>query len=132
MDKATHTSRAARRPGTAAVKISAGLGLRSSEPPGFRGNAGVCQFHAADYRMNTRVVPPRGFGAAAGFCVFQLWVLEGSAAPALAAPHPDSVAESFLNVGNVIMRRQDTSRARVQVVEPFCGRPDRGTSPQSW
>ena len=36
-------------------------------------------------------------------------------------PHPDSVAESFLNVGNVIERCQDTSRARVQVVRPRVG-----------
>ena len=44
-------------------------GLRSSEPPGFRGNAPVCKFHAADHGVNTRVVPPRGFGVAAGFGV---------------------------------------------------------------
>ena len=64
--------------------------------------------------MNTRVVPlSRGIG------VFQLWVQEGTAATALAASHPDSVAESFLNIGNVVVRRQDTSRARVQVLEPL-------------
>ena len=34
---------------------------------------------------------------------------------------PDSVTESFLHVGNVVMRREDTSRARVQVVEPLVG-----------
>ena len=47
-------------------------GLRSSEPPGLRGNARVCKFHAADHGVNARVVPQRGFGVAAGFSVFQL------------------------------------------------------------
>ena len=48
-------------------------------------------------------MPSRGFGAA-GVCVFQLWIQEGTAASALDTSHPDSVAESFLNVGNVIVR----------------------------
>ena len=39
----------------------------------------------------------------------------------MATSHPDSVAESFLNVGTVIKRRQDTFRARVQVVKPLVG-----------
>ena len=91
-------------------------GLRSSEPPGFRGNARICQFHAADHGVSARVVPPQNFGVAASFCVLQLWVQEGTAAPALSTSHPDSVAEFFLNTGNVVVRRQDTSRARVQVV----------------
>ena len=56
--------------------------------------------------MNTRVVPPRGFGGAAGFCVFQLWVQEGT--------------ESFWNVCDVT----DTSRTRVQVVKPLVGDPN--------
>ena len=63
-------------------------GLRSSETPGFRRSARVCQFRAADHGVNARVVPPRGFGGAAGFCVFQLWVQRGTAATALAASHP--------------------------------------------
>ena len=69
-------------------------------------------------------MPPRGFGVAAGFCVFQLWIQEGMAAPALSASHPDSVAESFLNVGNVVMRTRPGGKAT-------CGRRERGTSPQS-
>ena len=66
-------------------------------------------------------MPPRGFEVPAGFCVSQLWVQEGTAASALATSLPDSVTESFLNVGNVIVRRDDTSRARVQVIEPLVG-----------
>ena len=50
--------------------------------------------------------------------MFQLWVQEGAAASALATSHPESVAESLLNVGNVIVRCQDTSRG-VQVVKPL-------------
>ena len=98
------------------VRISAGL--RSC---GFRGNARLCQFHATNYGMNTRVVLPRGFGGAAGFCVCQLWVHEGNTALALGTTYPDSVAESFLNVGKTIVRRQDTSRARIQVAKPLAG-----------
>ena len=87
MEEATHTSRAALRPGTAAVDENVSRpGLRNCEPPGFRGNAKVCQFHAADHFVNTSVVPPRGFGVAAGFCVFQLWVQEGTAASATSHP----------------------------------------------
>ena len=62
-------------------------GLRSSEPPGFRSNATICQFHAADHGVNARVVPTRGF-----VCVFQLWVQEGTATPALSASHPGGKA----------------------------------------
>ena len=50
--------------------------------------------------------------------MLQLWVWEGAT---LSATHPDCKAESFLHVGNVVVRRQDTSRARVQVAEPFVG-----------
>ena len=39
----------------------------------------------------------------------------------ISAIFPLSVAESFLNVGNLIVRCQDTSRARVQVVKPLVG-----------
>ena len=63
----------------------------------------------------------RGFGGAASFCVFQLWVQEGTAASTLPTTHTESVAESLLHTGNVVVRRQDTSRARVQVVEPCVG-----------
>ena len=113
---------AALRLGTAAVVMNISRsGLRSCEPPGFRGNGRVCQFHATNYDMNTRVVRPRGFGGAEGFCVFQLWIQEGTAASALATSHTDSAAESSPNVGNVIVRSQDTSRASVQVVKPLVG-----------
>ena len=56
-------------------------GLRNCEPPGFRGDAWVCQFHATNCGMHARVVP-RGFGGAAGLCVFQLWIQEGPTASA--------------------------------------------------
>ena len=61
-------------------------------------------------------MPQRGFGAAAGYCVFKLWVQEGATALALAISHPDYVTKSFLHVGDVIVRRQDTSHTRIQVV----------------
>ena len=32
-----------------------------------------------------------------------------------------SATESFLHVGNVVVRRENTSRARIQVVEPLVG-----------
>ena len=70
-------------------------GLRSGEPSGFRSNTQVRKFHTADQSVNARMVSSRGFGCAAGFCVFQLWVQEGAAAPTLSATHPESVAESF-------------------------------------
>ena len=96
IEEATHTSRAAPRPGTAVVvKISARPGLRSGEPSGFRSDAWVCKFQAANHSVNARVVSSRDFGSAAGFRVFQLWVQEGTATGALSARHPDSVAESF-------------------------------------
>ena len=64
---------------------------------------------------------PRGFDVSAVFSVFKLWVLEGTPASALATSHPGSVAESFLNIGNAVVRRQDTLRARVQVIKPLVG-----------
>ena len=121
MEDATHTSRAALRPGTAEVKISAGLDCEAVSPLGSvvmpRSASFTPQTTAGTQAQCPRVV----FGVAAGFCMFQLWVQEGAAASTLAASHPDSVAESFLNVGNVVVRRQDTSRARVQVVQPLMG-----------
>ena len=51
--------------------------------------------------------------------MFQLWVQEGAAASTLPITHPEYVAESFLH--SAVVRRQDTSRARVQVVKPFVG-----------
>ena len=99
------------------VRISAGLDCEPVSPLGSVVMPGSASF----FSMNARVTTPRGFGSAAGFCVFQLWILEGATASALATSHPDSVAESFLNIGNVVVRRQDTSRARVQVVKPLVG-----------
>ena len=96
-------------------------GLRSSEPPAFRIKARICQFQSADRGVNTRVVPLRGLAAAASLTMFQLWVQEGATQTALAKSCPLSVTESFVHVGDVIMRRQDTSCARVQVTEPFVG-----------
>ena len=120
MEEATQTSRAALRPWTpAVVKISAGQDCEEVSPLG--SVARVCKFQAADHSVNARVVFSRGFGCAAGFCMFQLWVWEGTAASTLPTTHPESVAESFLHIGNVVVRRQDTSRARVQAAEPFLG-----------
>ena len=73
----------------------------------------------ADYSVNARIVSSRGFGCAAGFCIFQ--VLEENAASTLPTTHPKSVAESFLHIGNVVMRCQDTSCVRVQMVKPVVG-----------
>ena len=47
--------------------------------------------------MNTRGVHPRALGGAAGFCVFQLWIEEGTAASALTTSQPDSVDESVFS-----------------------------------
>ena len=96
-------------------------GLRSGEPSGFRSDAQVCKFQATNHSVNACAVSSRGFGSAAGFSMFHLWVQEGTATATLSATLPDSVAESFLHVGNAVVRRQDTPRARVQVVEPFVG-----------
>ena len=59
-----------------------------------------------------------GFGGAACFSVFQLWVQEGAAQSALAESCPHPVSESSLHV---VVRRQDTSRTRVQVIKPLVG-----------
>ena len=71
--------------------------------------------------MNASMVFSSGFGSAESFCVFQLWVQEGTAVSALPTTHPDTVDESFLHVGVAVVRRQDTSRARVQVVWTLVG-----------
>ena len=106
MEEATRTSRAALRPGTAAVvKISAG------GSSGFRSGARVCKFHAADHSMDACPVSTCGFGVAASFfCVLQLRVQE-----ALSLPFPQSVSKPLLNIGNEVVRRQDTSHASVDV-----------------
>ena len=46
--------------------------------------------------------------------MFPLWVQEGTAPPRL-------FCRVFLHIGNVVVRRHDTPRARVQVVEPVVG-----------
>ena len=63
-------------------------GLRCGESSGFRSNARVCKFHAANHSVNARVVSPRGF----------------TAASTLPITHPESVAESFLHIGDVVVR----------------------------
>ena len=64
---------------------------------------------------------PSGFGGAASFSVFKLWVQEGTVCSALPKACPRRVAKSFLHVGDVVVRRQDTSRTWVHLVEPFVG-----------
>ena len=53
--------------------------------------------------------------------MFQLWVQEGAAAPTLPITLPEPVAKSLLDVGDVVMRRQDTSRTGVQVEKTSAG-----------
>ena len=69
--------------------------------------------------MDACVVSPSGFGGAADCSVFKLKVQERSTQPALSKASPRSVAKSFLHVGDVSVRRQDTSRTCLCVVEPF-------------
>ena len=64
---------------------------------------------------------PRGFGGAARFCVFHLRVQKGAAAPTLLVFLPELVAESLLDVGDLIVRRQVTSRTDIQVKKPSVG-----------
>ena len=52
----------------AAVNISVGLDCEAVSP------LGSVEFHATNNSMNARIVSSLGFGCAAGFCVFQLWV----------------------------------------------------------
>ena len=99
--------------GTAAVvRRSAGLDCVSVSPLG-----SVVMPRSASFGqdgVNACVVSSSSFGGAAGFSVFfDLVVQEGSTQPALAKASPRSVAKSFLHVGDVIVPRQDTSRARV-------------------
>ena len=96
-------------------------GLQSCELFGFCGDAWGCEFFTAYHSVNACVMPPRGFGGAAGFSVLVLWVQERTTYSALTQACPRSVSNSFLHVGGVIVRRQDTSRTCVEVVEPFVG-----------
>ena len=105
----TQTSRAALRQGPAAVvRISAGLDCEAVSPLGsVVGGAKVCQFHATQTIAWTH---PRGIGSAAGFlCVPTAGTGKNCSTSTRSASHSDSVAESFLHIGNVIVRCQDTS-----------------------
>ena len=53
--------------------------------------------------------------------MFQLLVQEGATQSALAKSCLRPVSKSFLHVGDVVVRRQDTSRTRVHVMEPLVG-----------
>ena len=111
-----HTSRAELRPGTAAVvKISANLDCEVVSPLGSVSSR-------RPQRERTRSVLPHVASA-----VLQLSACSNcgsrkeTAASTLPATHPESTAESFLHTDDVVVRRQDTSRPRVQAVEPFVG-----------
>ena len=69
------TSRAALRPGSAAVvKISACVDVASVDPHGSVVTPESASFQASEQRVCTRVVASRGFGSAASFSMFQLRV----------------------------------------------------------
>ena len=64
---------AALRPATAAVvEISAGLDWASVSPLGSRGDSSVRESQSSKDGVNACVVPPGGFGGAAGFSVLML------------------------------------------------------------
>ena len=114
----THTSRAALRPGIAAVVLEISRpGLRFCESSGFCGDLLVRWFQSTQDGVDACVLSSITFGGAASFSVFELGDQERSTQRALAEASPRSVAKSFLHVGDVIVRRQDTSRTRVQVVD---------------
>ena len=48
--------------------------------------------------------------------MIQLWVQDGAAQTALTEFCPRPASRSLLHVGDVVVRRQDTSRARVPLV----------------
>ena len=97
-------------------------GLRSCEPSGFRSGAWVCEFLSAQpQRERIRSILAWLRRCCRFLRVFQLWVQEGATQAALAKCCPRSVSKSFLHIGDVVVRRQDTSRARIQVVEPLVG-----------
>ena len=60
--------------------------------------------------MKATTVSSSGFGGAAGFTVFKLWVQEGTTQSALIKACPCSVAKSFLDIGEKIVTRENTSR----------------------
>ena len=85
LGEATHKSRAALLSwdSSGGENISR-PGLRCCQPSGFRGDTPICECQTTHHSENACVVSPRGFGGAAGFIVFQLWVQEGAAQAALA------------------------------------------------
>ena len=116
----THPGGAASRDSSGSENISR-PGLRRGEPSGFRIGAWVCEFQSTQHGVNACVVSSCGFGGAAGFSVFQLWVQEGTTQLALAKSCPRPASKSFLRVGDVVVRRQDTSRTHDEMVGPFVG-----------
>ena len=68
---------------------------------------------SAEDSVDACVVSSSVFGGAVDFSLFNLGVQEGSTQLALAKARPRSVAESFLHVGDVLVRRQNTARTRV-------------------
>ena len=103
LGEATHISRAALRPGT----------LGSVVMPGY------ANFQTTHQDLDTSVVTSRGFRGAASSCVLQVWVQERATQAAFSWPRPRPVSKSFLHVGDVAVRREDTSRASIQVIEPL-------------
>ena len=94
-------------------------GFRSGDSTGFRSNARICKFHAADQCQRTR-----SFLAWRPLCCKFLHVPTvgpGTAASTLPTTHPESVAESYLHIGDVIVPRQDKGGGAI------CGRPACGT-----
>ena len=71
------------------------------------------------------------FGQSCWFLHVPIVFQEGTTVLGLATSHQDSVAESFLNIGDAIVRRQYTHRTRVQMIKPLMGRRACGTNLQS-
>ena len=69
----------------------------------------------------TTTTPTQHNTTTSGLTVLELGVQEGSTWATFAKARPSSVSKSLLHIGDVVMRRQDTSRARVQMIEPLVG-----------
>ena len=69
--------------------------------------------------MYTYAVASRGFGSAASLSMFQVRVQECSTQTKSALTCVDPIAWSSLHVDDKVVRRQDTPRTCVQVMEPF-------------
>ena len=120
---AQHThiqSRAASWDSSGGEKISRS-GLRFCGSYRFLGDARVRKFKSTEDGVNASMVSSSGFGGAASLSMVQLWLQEGTTQSALTKASPRSVAKSFLHVGDVVVRRQDTLRTRLHVVEPLVG-----------